>query len=135
MTALILLLVLAGPPQEGGWWSTLKTTIESYLGRPYVWGASGVKSFDCSGFVWRAFHDSGMLFKRTTARKLYFSLESLPKGERWKFGDVVFFDDLKHCGIVNSPADFFHAESSKGTTLSKFDPFWRGKVCGVRRCQ
>jgi hypothetical protein len=48
-------------------------------------------------------------------------------------GNIVFFDNLSHCGIVNSRSDFYHAESSKGTNLSRFDPYWRSKVCGVRR--
>ncbi|MBI4875630.1 MAG: C40 family peptidase [Acidobacteria bacterium] len=115
------------------WWERLRATVEKHLGRPYVWGATGLKSFDCSGFVWRAFTDAGAPFKRTTARKLYFSLNSATKGKEWDFGNVVFFDDLKHCGIVNSRGDFFHAESSKGTTLSRFDPYWRPKVYGIRR--
>ena len=120
--------------QPGGdWWNRLRTAVANHLGRPYVWGATGLKSFDCSGFVWRTFADAGAPFKRTTARKLFFSLNAAPKDKEWEFGNVVFFDDLKHCGIVNSRGDFYHAQSSKGTTLSRFDPFWRPKVYGVRR--
>lgn len=132
----ILALICGGPAaaQTGEtWWQRLRATVETHLGRPYVWGAAGLKSFDCSGFVWRSFTDAGAPFKRTTARKLYFSLNGTPKGKEWEFGNVVFFDDLKHCGIVNSRGDFYHAQSSKGTTLSRFDPYWRAKVCGVRR--
>ena len=71
--------------------------------------------------------------KRTTARKLYLALPTASKRDQWAFGNVVFFDDLKHCGIVDSRAGFYHAESSKGTNLSRFDPYWRPKVSGVRR--
>jgi cell wall-associated NlpC family hydrolase len=110
----------------------LKTIIERHLGRPYVWGGSGLKSFDCSGFVWRVMFENGILMKRTTARKLYFCLSRVPESKKWTFGNIVFFDDLKHCGIVAGPDTFYQSETSIGTNLSQFDPFWRPKICGVR---
>jgi cell wall-associated NlpC family hydrolase len=121
----------AQPP--AGYWDGLKAAIERHLGRPYVWGAAGMKSFDCSGFVWRVMSDNGVFLKRTTARKLYVALPPAPPAERWAFGNIVFFDDLKHCGIVDSPAAFYHAASSRGTTKSPFNPYWRRKVCAIRR--
>lgn len=137
MKRLALLLLLgcgaAAAQPAGDWWMRLRATVEKHLGRPYVWGATGLKSFDCSGFVWRVYSEAGAPFKRTTARKLYFCLNPTTKGKEWEFGNVVFFDDLKHCGIVNSSGDFFHAGSSEGTSLSPFDPFWRRKIYGVRR--
>jgi peptidoglycan DL-endopeptidase LytE len=111
----------------------LKTTIDCYLGRPYVWGASGLKSFDCSGFVWRVFNDNGIYLKRTTARKLYMSLPKSTAADSWKFGNVVFFDNLKHCGIVCNRDTFYHAESKAGTNLSRFRPYWKPKIVGVRK--
>ena len=45
----------------------LKASIESHLGRPYVWGSSGQKSFDCSGFVWRVMAENDVWVKRTTS--------------------------------------------------------------------
>lgn len=137
MKRLVILALLscgaaAAQPREN-MWDRVRAAVEKHLGRPYVWGSAGLKSFDCSGFVWRAFNDAGAPFKRTTARKLYFSLNNPGKDKEWEPGNVVFFDDLRHCGIVNSRGDFYHAESSKGTTLSRFDPYWRGKIYGLRR--
>ena len=110
----------------------IRTAIESHLGRPYVWGASGLKSFDCSGFVWRVMQDNGILVKRTTARKYYFSLPKVAEEARWEFGNLVFFDNLKHCGIVDTRETFYHSAVSTGTHRSRFDPLWRGKITGVR---
>ena len=124
--------VLAAAPAPDGFWESMKAVIQKHLGRPYIWGASGLKSFDCSGFVWRVLFDNGILIKRTTARKLYMSLPAVPAEARWSPGNIVFFDDLRHCGIVEGPARFYHAETSVGTNLSKFDPYWRRKVCAVR---
>jgi len=110
----------------------MRTVISSHLGRPYVWGATGLKTFDCSGFIWRVMMENGILTKRTTARKFYLSLPKVNQNDRWQFGTLVFFDDLKHVGIVNSKDSFFHAQVSRGTNLSTFDPFWRPKVYGFR---
>jgi cell wall-associated NlpC family hydrolase len=124
---------LASQPESSADGGQLKTTIDRYLDRPYVWGSSGLKNFDCSGFVWRVFADNGVYFKRTTARKLYMSLAKTTADGTWNFGNIVFFDNLKHCGIVCSRDTFYHAESRKGTNLSRFRPYWHPKIVGVRQ--
>ena len=130
----IFVLVFAGVSQAQSPWETkLRTTIEQLLGRPYVWGATGDKSFDCSGFVWRVASDQGLYFKRTTARKLRFSTTPAQAGEKGRFGNLVFFDDLRHIGIVNDGHSFFHAQSSIGTNLSQMTPHWRALVTGEHK--
>jgi cell wall-associated NlpC family hydrolase len=111
----------------------LKSAIERHLGRRYVWGASGMKSFDCSGFVWRVMFENGILVKRTTARKFFQTLPPVPKADQWSFGMLVFFDDLKHVGIVDSPDAFYHAHLSAGTSRSEMNAFWRRQIYGFRR--
>jgi cell wall-associated NlpC family hydrolase len=113
--------------------SGLKTAIEKHLGRPYVWGASGMKSFDCSGFVWRVMYENGIFMKRTTARKFYMLLKPVPQEEQGKFGTLIFFDDLKHIGIVDTPQAFYHAQVSKGTNRSPMNSFWKQKIYGYRQ--
>ena len=112
--------------------AAVRADIEKHLHRPYVWGACGLKSFDCSGFVWRVMADNEIFIKRTTARKFYMCLPKVSEADRWNFGNVVFFSDLKHCGIVETPETFFHAAVSAGTSRSRFDPLWRRQICGVR---
>lgn len=119
-------------PEYGIFWDRLRTTIERHLHRPYVWGSSGLKSFDCSGFIWRVMHESGVLIKRTTARKFYMVLPAVEKNQKHKPGNIVFFDNLKHCGIVSDGQQFYHARSSVGTTLDSFDHYWSQKVTGFR---
>jgi cell wall-associated NlpC family hydrolase len=126
--ALVALAAGQSVTEEG-----LRKAIESHLGRPYVWGADGLKSFDCSGFVWRVAHESGYYFKRTTARKLFFSTRPAKPGERGRFGNLIFFDSLKHVGIVNDRSSFYHAQTSLGTNLSTLTPHWRGLVAGEHK--
>jgi len=114
-------------------WEGVKSAIQSHLGRPYVWGSAGLKSFDCSGFVWRVMADNGILIKRTTARKFYQTLPHASKAEQSEFGTLVFFDDLKHVGIIDGPNAFYHSESSIGTNRSAMTPFWRNKIFGFRK--
>ena len=144
MRRLVLILVLmtwissaaAAQSDEAttlGIWDRVKTSIQNHLGYPYVWGASGIKSFDCSGFVWRVMYESGILVKRTTARKLYMTLPKATAEDESNFGTLVFFDDLKHIGIINDATSFYHAQVSVGTNRSQMTPFWRKKIYGYRR--
>ena len=116
-----------------GFMAGLKAAIEKHLGRPYVWGSSGMKSFDCSGFLWRVMYENGILTKRTTARKFYMMLPAVAKGEEWNFGTIVFFDNLKHVGIVDTRSAFYHAQVSRGTNRSPMNSFWQQKIYGFRR--
>jgi cell wall-associated NlpC family hydrolase len=111
----------------------VRSAIERNLGRPYVWGATGLKSFDCSGFVWRVLYENGIMMKRTTARKFYLMLKPASKEEQGTFGTLVFFDDLKHMGIVDTPQAFYHAQVTGGTNRSPMNSFWKPKVYGYRR--
>jgi cell wall-associated NlpC family hydrolase len=130
--AIFLASVGAAAGQEA-FESRLRASIERFLGRPYVWGATGDKSFDCSGFVWRVSQDTGYFLKRTTARKLYFSTPPATAAEKGRFGNLIFFDDLKHVGIVNDRHSFFHAQVSKGTNLSEMNAHWRSLVGGEHK--
>jgi peptidoglycan endopeptidase LytE len=121
----------ARPASE--FWVNVKTAIEKNLGRPYVWGSSGLKSFDCSGFVWRVAYENGVLLKRTSARKYFMSFDAASKEDESTFGTLVFFDDLKHIGIVDDAGHFYHAQVSMGTNRSPMNSFWRPKVYGFRK--
>jgi len=73
------------------------------------------------------------MLKRTTARKFYMIFPTSSPEESRNFGTLVFFDDLRHCGIVKDVSGFYHALSRKGTIQSRFAVFWRRKVVGYRR--
>src|ERR1044072_5955181 len=65
---------------------TLMHAIDSRLGSPYVWGATGPYVFDCSGFVWSSFREIGINFTRMSARNLWNILPAPSADEKFKFG-------------------------------------------------
>jgi cell wall-associated NlpC family hydrolase len=60
---------------------------ESKLGKPYVWGATGPNSFDCSGLMQFAFEKAGADLPRTSAAQS-------------QVGDKVSMDDLKPGDLI-----------------------------------
>jgi cell wall-associated NlpC family hydrolase len=69
----------------------------SKLGDPYVYGATGPSSFDCSGLVQAAWAYAGVSIPRTT----YEQVAALPAVSTSDLqpGDLLFFDGDGHVGI------------------------------------
>jgi cell wall-associated NlpC family hydrolase len=109
------------------------SAIEERLGIPYRMGATGPNRYDCSGFVWSVFQQAGVGFTRSSARSLWQEFEPPTEGEKFKFGTLVFFNNLHHVGIVADENGFFHASSSHGIMYSRFDDYWAKRVNGFRR--
>lgn len=86
-----------------------------HLGKPYVWGAEGPNSFDCSGFVYYVYNQCGIKISRTTAQGLY-NMSTKLKANQAAPGDLVFFGSSKsnitHVGIFISKNSFIHAPST-----------------------
>ncbi|MER7552534.1 C40 family peptidase [Streptomyces anulatus] len=78
------------------------------IGKPYVWGASGPSSYDCSGLTQAAWREAGVTLPRTT-------WDQVEVGTRvatadLKPGDLVFFyDDISHVGIYKGDGMMIHA--------------------------
>lgn len=115
--------------------SSIMRGIQSRLGIPYLYGSSGPRRYDCSGFVWSVFRDAGIEFTRSSARSLWVAGTPVTGDDRFKFGTLVFLNGLGHMGIVADENGFFHASSSKGITYSPFKGYWEKRVVGFRRLQ
>ena len=109
------------------------SAIEERLGVPYRMGATGPYRFDCSGFVWSVFQQAGVGFERSTARTLWSKFEPVDGEERYKFGTLVFFNNLHHVGIVADSGGFYHASTSQGVVYSRFSDYWLRRLDGFRR--
>lgn len=86
-----------------------------YLGVPYVWGASGPSSFDCSGFTRFVLGKLGFhlphkaSLQETMGRRVSLS--------RLKPGDLVFFYNGGHVGLYVGGGKMIHASSSYGKVV------------------
>jgi cell wall-associated NlpC family hydrolase len=78
------------------------------IGKPYVWGATGPASYDCSGLTQAAWKAAGVDIPRTT-------WDQVKTGTRvatadLRPGDLVFFyDDISHVGIYKGDGMMIHA--------------------------
>lgn len=80
----------------------------SALGKPYVWGATGPSSFDCSGLTQAAYRSAGVSLPRTT----YTQINSGQRVNRSELapGDLVFFfSGISHVGIYVGNGQMIHA--------------------------
>ncbi|WP_283139213.1 C40 family peptidase [Rhizohabitans arisaemae] len=79
--------------------------------KPYVWGAEGPNSYDCSGLVMAAFQTVGINLPHYTGNQ-WTSGTHISK-EELKPGDLVFFyKDLHHVGIYVGGGLMVHAPQS-----------------------
>ncbi|MEU1467625.1 NlpC/P60 family protein [Streptomyces sp. NPDC005761] len=78
------------------------------LGKPYVWGATGPSSFDCSGLTQAAWRSAGVSLPRTT----YTQIDAGRRVSRSELapGDLVFFySGVTHVGLYIGNGRMIHA--------------------------
>ncbi|NYV73569.1 C40 family peptidase [Streptomyces sp. UH6] len=81
---------------------------EAQIGLPYVWGATGPDSYDCSGLTQAAWKAAGVDLPRTTYDQVNAGT-TVPVSEA-KPGDLVFFyDDVTHVGVYIGEGMMIHA--------------------------
>ncbi|MEV5828770.1 NlpC/P60 family protein [Spirillospora sp. NPDC052242] len=80
----------------------------SKLGRPYVWGAEGPGSFDCSGLTMWAYRQVGVNLPHYTGSQ--FTSGVRVSRSELRPGDLVFFhSDLHHMGMYVGDGKMIHA--------------------------
>ncbi|MYZ38215.1 MULTISPECIES: C40 family peptidase, partial [unclassified Streptomyces] len=78
------------------------------LGKPYVWGATGPGSFDCSGLTQAAWRAAGVSLPRTTYTQI--NAGQRVTRDRLAPGDLVFFfSGVSHVGIYVGGGQMIHA--------------------------
>jgi peptidoglycan endopeptidase LytE len=111
----------------------LTAAIEQRLGARYSWGSSGPGAFDCSGFVWSTFQSAGIDFERSSARTMWARFTVPVPEEQFQLGNLVFFSNLSHIGIVADEHGFYHASRSHGVVYSPFNDYWLSRLDGFRK--
>ncbi|MFH5210853.1 C40 family peptidase [Antrihabitans spumae] len=80
------------------------------IGSPYVWGAAGPNSFDCSGLVVWAYKQVGKTLPRSSQAQM--SAGTPVDKNDLQPGDVVgFYSDASHVGIYAGNGNVLHAST------------------------
>lgn len=109
----------------------------SLLGKPYVWGANGPNSFDCSGFTRYVYlHAEGKSIPRVSYEQAKIG-NPVSRGN-YLPGDLLYFTTnnkgtISHVGIYVGNNTFIHASSSGQVKLSTLDNYYSNRLLGARR--
>lgn len=100
------------------------------LGSPYVWGATGPGSFDCSGLMQWAYAQAGISLPRNTYGQD--TVGTVVPLSQAQVGDLVFFNGDTHVGMYAGNNMVLHAPHTG--TVVKFESISTiGSVVDVRR--
>ncbi|MFB9433413.1 C40 family peptidase [Streptoalloteichus tenebrarius] len=94
-------------PGSGKGYEALMVALEQ-RGKPYVWGATGPNSFDCSGLVVYSFRRVGVQLKNRSTYGLVTEGTPVPRSQLQP-GDMVFTNNNEHMGIYVGDNKFVHA--------------------------
>lgn len=122
--------------------SSVVALARQYIGCPYVYGASGPRSFDCSGFTSFIYKQMGVSIPRGASGQ--YKAGTPVSRENLQLGDLVFIADpaytagypVSHVGIYVGNGQFIHASSYRGegiTTSSLFTGRYGTYYAGARR--
>ncbi|MFV0393031.1 MAG: NlpC/P60 family protein [Coprobacillaceae bacterium] len=129
-------LVVSGDSELG---NAIANSAMSKKGSPYVWGANGPNSFDCSGLVWWACKENGINFTRTTAEGLSTMGQEVSINDL-QAGDIITFRTIpsyvSHVGIYIGNGKMVHAPTfdvpvSVDTVIG--NRYWEGILVNCRR--
>lgn len=85
------------------------------LGKPYIYGSTGPRGFDCSGLMFYLFSNHGITLHRTASQQLQDGI--IVSAEAMQVGDLVFFREswdsypASHVGIYVGDGQIIHAGS------------------------
>jgi NlpC/P60 family protein len=109
-----------------------------FIGRPYVWGAEGPNSFDCSGLTQYVFQEFGIELPRRAVDQ---SRAGDPSGRRLQRGDLLFFSNdarqslVTHVGIYEGSNIMIDASKRHGRVRRDDlrEDFWIERFMFARR--
>ncbi|MEU5362784.1 NlpC/P60 family protein [Streptomyces sp. NPDC005925] len=100
---------LGGSTAASGRAAAAYSAAQSKLGSPYVYGATGPSSYDCSGLTSWAYAQAGVSIPRTSEAQSGIGTRISAVGDL-QVGDLVFFfSDLHHVGLYAGNGQVIHA--------------------------
>lgn len=122
-------------PPPGGRPEAVKLALKE-LGKPYVWGATGPDSFDCSGLMVYVYNQLGINLPRVSREQYWVGAHQTRA--TLKPGDLVFFSydgspgGIHHVGMYIGSGKFIEAPNS-GDVVKISDLDSRGSFIGGTR--
>ncbi len=119
--------------------ANLVAEAKKHIGAPYVYGATGPDSFDCSGLIYFVARESNKTQLPRTAKALFSKAKQIPDNEK-EPGDLLFFattstGTVSHVGIYIGNDQFISALSdgpNTGVVLSSLkESYWKDKYLGA----
>ena len=117
----------------------------SHIGKRYVYGSKGPKTFDCSGFTSYVYKHQNNVWIGASSREQY-AINTPIKRSEMQAGDLVFFTsprsgrNVGHVGITldydpeTDVFTFIHASTKQGIKISKStEGYYQRRYIGVRR--
>ncbi|WP_020579219.1 C40 family peptidase [Actinopolymorpha alba] len=96
------------PPPGSGRGAIVLAYAQAQLGEPYVFGADGPNSWDCSGLTMMAWRQAGVSLPHSS-RKQY-AVSAKVSRSNLRVGDlVIFYSDMHHVGIYAGNGMIIHA--------------------------
>ncbi|SEG94014.1 NlpC/P60 family protein [Nonomuraea solani] len=105
-------------------WKTALAYAMDKRGTPYVWGGASKSGYDCSGLMLRAYEAAGIDLPRT-ARQQYGAFSKKIAWNDLKPGDLAFFSNLGHVGMISKPGHMVHAPRSGDVVKEERLSEWR----------
>jgi len=119
------------------------------MGRPYLWGGTSVKAFDCSGFTKSIYLSGGLILSRDASQQVKQGTEVDGKStwQNLKSGDLLFFgriatgelsEKVSHVGMYIGGSEFIHCSgmvrvNSLDSTRTNFKPYYLTNLLHVKR--
>ena len=108
------------------------------LGKPYIYGSTGMRGFDCSGLMYYLYGAYDISLHRTASQQLQDGI--IVSSDHMQVGDLVFFHEswdsypASHVGIYVGNNRIIHASSSRGVVYDDLDsPWFAQRFLCVRR--
>ncbi|HUW15550.1 MAG TPA: NlpC/P60 family protein [Actinomycetes bacterium] len=104
------------------------------VGKPYVFGAAGPYSFDCSGLTMSAWAQAGVYLPHSASAQ--YSATARVSSSSLQPGDLVFFySDIHHVGIYVGGGTFVHAANPGDGVVADqlFSSYWMSVFMGGGR--
>jgi len=110
---------------------------QTMIGKPYRYGGTSPKGFDCSGLVFYSYKQAGVALPHSTDKQR--SAARSIKLAELRRGDLLFFNQegkkYGHVAIYVGDGKFVHAPSSgKSVRSDRLDsPYWKKHLSEARR--